>query len=592
MKDFFKYVFATVTGLIVIALLCGVMSVVTIVSMVGASTPKIPEKCVLVVHLEGQMEERSEDNPLAKVLGTKAETIGLDQLLRAIDKAKSEDKVRGIYLQAGLLGGASPAMLQELRQKLADFKKTGKFIIAYGDAYTQGAYYVCSVADEVVINPQGVIDWKGLAMQTIYYKDLLDKVGVKMEIFKVGTYKSAVEPYFLNAMSDANREQITTFSREIWQQMLADVGRSRQLPAARLDALADTALTFRPTALYKRARLVDRLAYSDEVPGLIARRMGVKDKDDYNTITAGDLASAAASEPKGTSGDILAVYYAYGTIVDAPTAGLLGESEIAATKVVSDLNDLADNKDVRAVVLRVNSGGGSAYASEQIWRAIQNIKRSGKPVIVSMGGMAASGGYYISCGADCIVAEPTTLTGSIGIFGAFPVAGELLNDKLGIHSQTVKTNRYADIGDLTREMNDGERQVIQQYINRGYELFTRRCADGRNMPQERIKAIAEGRVWTGEHAKTIGLVDELGSLDRAIAIAKKKAHLSDCTVIDYPEQSDFLTTLLESDKSGTYADAALRQTLGDTYGTYVTLRRMATRRGAQAALPYTVLYNL
>lgn len=592
MKQFFKYVLATVTGLLIMGLLSLIITIVSLIGMLNTSTVKVEDNSVLVLKLNGQLSERASRSPLNGLIGNGAtENIGLDEILRAIQRAKENDRVKGIYIEAGALSGASPAMLQEIRQALLDFKTSKKFIAAYGDFYTQGAYYISSVADSLLINPQGMIDWKGLAMQSVYYKDLLDKLGVHMEIFKVGTYKSAVEPYFLNEMSEANKEQITTFSTEIWNQMLKEVATSRKLTAEKLNTLADTAMMFQEATFYKTSKMVDRLAYSDEVPQMLCRMMDVKEKKDYNTISVQDLAASAAAEPKGTSGNIVAVYYASGSIVDEVSSGFSSGDEIASPKVIKDLRKLAEDDDVKAVVLRVNSPGGSAYASEQIWHEIMNLKAK-KPVVVSMGGMAASGGYYISCSADWIVAEPTTLTGSIGIFGTFPVADELLNQKIGVHFQTVKTNKYADFGDFSREMNEGEKMVMQNYVNRGYELFTKRCADGRKMKQSDIKKIAEGRVWSGEHAKQLGLVDQLGNLNDAIAVAKKRAKIDNSTVLSYPAKQGMFENLLNEVSGNSYADAQLQQTLGDFYGFFRSLQHIDRRGNVHAQLPYHFIFNL
>lgn len=599
MKDFFKYVLATVVGILVVGLLCTIMMVISLIGMASSSsTTSVPSDAVVVFKLNGTISERAGDNPFAGLLGNKFmdEELGLDNILRAIKNAKENDKVKGIYMEAGSFGGATPAMLQEIRQALVDFKTSEKFIVAYGDNYTQGAYYLCSVADSVIINPEGMLDWKGLAMQTTYFKDVMDKLGVKMEIFKVGTYKSAVEPFFLNEMSEANREQITVFSSEIWNQMLSEVSKSRKMTAEQLNQLADSAMTFQPTTLYKKEKLVDKLAYSDEVPRIIANMMKSdeeKPTDAYNTISIQDMAASTSNEPKGTSGNIIAVYYAAGEIVETANNSPLSGNEpmIVGEKVIKELKDLADDDDVKAVVIRVNSPGGSAYASEQIHHAIMGIKAK-KPVVVSMGGYAASGGYYISCCADYIFAEPTTLTGSIGIFGTFPVAAELLNNKIGVHFSTVKTNEYADFGDYSREMTDGEKALLQGYVNRGYELFTKRCAEGRGMKQDDIKAIAEGRVWTGEHAKEIGLVDQLGNLDDAIAEAKKRAKVEEASVLSYPAKSNILDDLLNEVSGDSYADAKLREVLGDYYMYFNTLKHINKKGNVQAQLPYYFTFNL
>ncbi|MBQ2165197.1 MAG: signal peptide peptidase SppA, partial [Bacteroidaceae bacterium] len=405
MKDFLKYVLATVVGIIVVSLICTILSVITLLGMASKSTKSVPNDAVLVLKLEGSISERSQDNPLGNILGSNTTQLGLDDILKAIRNAQNNDKVKGIYIEAGDFGGATPAQLQEIRQALLNFKKSGKFIVSYGDQYTQGTYYLASVADSVVINPEGMLDWKGLAFQTLYYKDVLDKVGVKMEIFKVGTYKSAVEPYFLTEMSDANREQITVFSDEIWKQMQSEVAKSRKFSSEQLNQLTDEGLTFKETNYYLKKKLVDKVAFSDEVPQMLAYCMDKTKAGDYNTISVTDLAASTSSEPKGTSGNVIAVYYAAGEIVESNQSsfGSMGEI-IAADKVTKDLKDLANDDDVKAVVMRVNSPGGSAFASEQIWHQVMNIK-SKKPIIVSMGGYAASGGYYISCAADYIVAE-------------------------------------------------------------------------------------------------------------------------------------------------------------------------------------------
>lgn len=592
MKQFLKYVLATVVGLVATSMLLGFLSMIMLMGMaMGSSAPTVKENTVLVVKLDGTLSERVEENPFEGLMGSAgASSLSLESLLKAISQAKENENVKGIYLEAGALTGATPAMLQELRDAIVDFKESGKFVLSYGDTYTQGSYYVCSAADSLVVNPQGMIEWSGLSMQTMFFKDVLDKLGVKMQVFKVGTYKSAVEPFIGTEMSEANREQMEVFSGEIWAEMLADVSESRDISKDRLDELADTLTALCEPGFYVEENLADTLAYSDAVPQMICRMVGVEDKDDYNTMDVGAMASVASSKPKDDSGNVVAVYYAYGDIVDRPSSGFASE-EIASSVVIRDLEELAENEDVKAVVLRVNSGGGSAYASEQIWHQVMNIKEK-KPVVVSMGGMAASGGYYISCGADCIFAEPSTLTGSIGIFGMVPEVSELVGDKIGLCSETVKTNKYSDFGDLTRPMTEGEKAVMQAYVERGYELFTKRCADGRGMSQDSIKAVAEGRVWTGVHAKDLGLVDELGGLDDAIAEAKKRAEIDACTVMSYPKASSFMDKLVQTVSGDSYADAKMKEVLGDYYSTYSHMRRVMSERGVVAKSPYVYRFSL
>ena len=431
MKSFLKYVLATVVGLFVTGIIFSILSILSLVGMASMSSvkPDIEDNSVLVIKLNGTISERKQDNPLAFLTsGSMDSGIALDELLTAIKNAKDNENVKGIYIEAGSSVSATPAAVQEIRKQLEDFKKSGKFILAYGETYTLGSYYISSVADSVVINPQGIIDWRGMAMQTLYYKDLLDKLGVKMQIVKVGTYKSAVEPYILNDMSEANREQLTVLSNEMWGEMTAAVSKSRKISVEKLNEYADSLITFADPTVYKKYKMVDKLAFSDEVPQIIANMMKIDDVDDYNTVSVSDMAAVTGNEPKDPSGNIIAVYYATGEIVqEASTTSFAQDEQIVGEKVIKDLKELAEDEDVKAVVLRVNSPGGSAYASEQIWHQVMNIKAE-KPIIVSMGGYAASGGYYISCAADWIVAEPNTLTGSIGIFGMFPEASELIND--------------------------------------------------------------------------------------------------------------------------------------------------------------------
>lgn len=592
MKDFLKYTFATIVGIAVVCFIIGVFSFFSLIGLgsLGSSAVPIQKNSVMIIDLEGSLIERSEDNPLAGLLGDATVQNGLDDMLTAIEYAKNDDKIKGIYLEGGIMSGATPAMLQELHDALEDFKSAGKFIVAYGDNFSQGAYYLCSVADSLLINPSGIIELSGLSSTTIYYKNLLKKVGVGVQVFKVGTYKSAVEPFMLDSMSEANREQTTVFTSEIWDELLTDIGKSRGLKKANLNSMIDNAVMFQPADYYVKHKIVDKLAYKDEVKGTISSMMP-KGKDKYNEIGYTDVAMAASVTAPQTPDKQIAVYYATGEIVeDALNSSLYSEAQIVGSKVSADLKKLAEDDDVKAVVLRVNSPGGSAYAAEQIWHQVKNIKAK-KPIIVSMGGYAASGGYYISCAADWIVAEPTTLTGSIGIFGMIPEASELLQEKLGLRFSTVKTNKYSDFGSLYRPMNEGESSVLQAYINRGYELFTKRCADGRGIAQDSIKVIGEGRVWTGKHAKSIGLVDQLGNLDDAIAVAKKKAGLKDCSVVAYPSKSTFIDQLIEQ-LGGGYMEAQLENGLGEYRDMFRSLKTIHEKDRIQAAMPFYLKFNL
>ena len=595
MKDFLKYTLATITGIVLFSLVIGIFSLLTLAGMASMGTvpESIDDNSVMVIKLNGELTDRaSEASPIAMLSGQGDETLGLKEMLAAIKNAKENDKIKGIYIETGNFAGATPALLTELRDALLDFKQSDKFILAYGDNYSQGEYYLSSVADSIVINPEGMVEWAGLAVQTMYYKKILEKVGVKMQVVKVGTYKSAVEPFMLDDISDANREQIETFSGEIWGKMLADVAASRGITVEKLNALTDSGIMIQPAKYLMDAKLLDKVAYYDEIPQIIANMMGV-DKDDYHTTTIQNVAANATNTPKSMSGDKIAVYYAEGEIVQSPSQySFMNEEGIVGEQVMRDLKKLADDDDVKAVVMRVNSPGGSAYASEQIWHQVMNIKAK-KPIVVSMGGYAASGGYYISCAANWIVAQPTTLTGSIGIFGTFPDVSNLVTDKLGVNVATVKTNELSDFGTPFRPFSAKEQDLLQQYINRGYDLFTRRCADGRGLAQDSIKVIGEGRVWTGVHALQLGLVDQLGSLDDAIAKAKELAGIEECTIADYPAQKTFLEQLMEqTTNKSTYADEQMRLMLGDYYNDVKAIRNAMSQDNMQAAMPYIIKFNL
>lgn len=586
MKDFLKYVLATIVGIICTGFIMGMMSLFMFIVMAISSsdTPSVKNGTVLRIQLSGTLNERAKENPFAQYLNNDiAQTQGLDDIITAIKTAQTNDNIRGIYLEGGTLI-SDMATAQELRKALVDFKKSKKFILAYADNYSQGSYYIASAADKVLVNPSGIVDWHGLASQPIFFTDLLKKVGVKMQVFKVGTYKSAVEPYILTKMSDANREQVSSFVGDIWKNICADVASSRKISIEGLNAYADHYITFADAKDYVKAHLVDGLAYADEVRTLL-RALSQQDK--VNFIAPADLAKLA--EKKSGDGTI-AVYYAQGNIVDAvaDNSFMSNESYIVGPKVVEDLDRLANDDNIKAVVLRINSGGGSAYASEQMWRAIQLLKKK-KPVVVSMSGMAASGGYYMSCGADYIVAEPTTLTGSIGIFGMIPDASELLTDKLGLHFDMVKTNNGADFGAQGRAFNADEANVMQQYVNRGYRLFISRVAAGRHITPEQVDHIGQGRVWTGSQALKIKLVDKLGTLDDAIAEAASRANLKDYDILSTPNKESWVDQILNSTVKRDYMEEKLRTTLGVYYAPLQfvgTLNGMSAKDYLQARIYY------
>ena len=585
MKDFLKYMLAAIVGVCIVGVvfaIIGIMSVAGMVASSSGSETKVNDNSVFILNLNGSVEERSQPNPLSQLMGDDFGTYGLDDILSSIKKAKDNEKIKGICLNAGAFA-CSPASLEEIRNALVDFKESGKFIVAYGGNYLQNTYYLASVADKVAINPQGSLGWHGLATQTYFLKDLYDKIGIEMQVFRVGTYKSAVEPYIATQMSDANREQTQAFVNSIWGQMVADVAESRNIPADSLNALADRNMDLQPTETYIATGLADTLMYQDEMLAYLKQLTDTEEDDALNKLYLDDMVNVQRNVPKDKSGNILAVYYAAGTI---GSSELPTDEGIDPGKVTKDLRKLREDESVKAVVLRVNSPGGSAFGSEEIWREVTLLKEK-KPVIVSMGDYAASGGYYISCAADWIVAQPTTLTGSIGIFGRVPNAGKLLNDKLGIHFDGVKTNKLADLGDITRPFNEEEKALMQNMVNKGYELFTQRCADGRKMPIDEIKKIAEGRVWTGEMAKDLKLVDELGGIDRAIAVAAERAEIEDYTVMSYPKQEDFISSLMSSG-TDRYLSARMKDELGVFYEPFRHLQNLKNSDPVQARLPFMI----
>ena len=584
MKDFFKFTLATITGIIASSVILSFVSFLMMFAMLSSADTETPVKknSIMKLHLQGSLSERSQENPFALFLGDEYDSYGLDDILSAIKKAKENENIKGIYIEASWLGTGF-ASLKEIRDALADFKESGKFIVAYSDMYTQGMYYLSSVADKVLMNPKGMVEWKGLASAPIFYKDLLDKIGVEAQIFKVGTYKSAVEPFISTEMSDANREQINAYLASIWKEVVGEVGESRNLTSGQLNTLADKMLAFYPAEESVSSKLIDSLAYKNDMRDYLKRMVGVDEDDDLNVLGLSDMAGVKRNVPKDKSGNIIAVYYAYGEI-DGATSMTSGEEGINSEKVIKDLRKLQEDEDVKAVVLRVNSPGGSAYGSEQIWYAVSQLKKE-KPVIVSMGDYAASGGYYISCCADTIVAEPTTLTGSIGIFGMAFNAAKLV-DKIGLDFDVVKTNQYADFGATPRGMNEGEMALLQMNVERGYDLFLTRCSDGRGIAKDEMDKIAQGRVWTGATAKELGLVDVLGGLDTAIEIAVEKAGVDAYTLVSKPNKQSFLESLL-STSPGSYVKASLLEgELGDVYKQLHILQGMDGQNRIQARMPF------
>lgn len=585
MKDFFKYMSATVVGLIIFSLICGAISVMSIVGMIASesSAKDVSDNTVMVLDMSGMLNERSESTFMDEISGGNSGLIGLDDVLAAIKKAKNNDKIKGIYIEAGMFAADSYASLTAIRNALLDFKKSGKWIIAYGDIYTQGCYYVASVADKVFLNPSGRVDWHGIASQPVFLKDLMEKFGVKMQVAKVGAYKSATEMFTGDKMSDANREQVTVYINGLWQNICKGVSESRKISVDSLNAYADRLITLADSKDFVKYKFVDKLIYTDDIKTEINKMLKKEADEKINTVSLADMKVVKSKEDKG---DEIAVYYAYGNIVDQEAGNMMSEGHsIVGKTVCEDLKELMDNDDVKAVVIRINSGGGSAYASEQIWHYVEILKKK-KPVVVSMGGMAASGGYYISSGANWIVAEPTTLTGSIGIFGMFPDMSGLLTEKLGIKFDEVKTNKNSTFGTQARPFTAEEMAYLENYINRGYSLFRSRVAQGRKMSIAQVEKIAQGRVWLGQDALKIKLVDELGGLDKAVAKAAKLAKLKEYHTASYPGKTDWIDQLLNMTSGGNYINAQMRQTFGEYYEPFMLLRSMDKQSAIQARIPF------
>lgn len=589
MKDFIKNVLATMVGMFGFFIVIGVIGMMSIIGMIasGNAAQNVEKNSVFVLNLSGTISEQGSENPLSMFTGDNSLNSGLNDILSSIKKAKANDDIKGIYIEAGALA-ANYATLQEIRNALADFRKSGKWIVAYGDFYTQGAYYVASVADKVYINPKGIVDWHGIGAQTMFYKDFMAKFGVKWEVVKVGTFKSATETFTEEKMSDANRLQTQTFIDGTWRNVCNAVSKSRGISIDSLNSYADSYLALQATETLVKAKMVDGMMYGDQVKDAVKKMMKLEKDDDISQLTLNDMLNVKDGKVEGSE---IAVYYAEGDIVQDPKAATMfgNNNYIASRKVCKDLEDLMNDDDVKAVVVRINSGGGDAYASEQMWHQMSELRKV-KPVVVSMGDYAASGAYYMSAPASWIVAQPNTLTGSIGIFAVIPDLSGLVTTKLGVRFDEVKTNRNSTFGNLmARPFNAEEKAMLQASVNRGYSLFRQRVAEGRRLPVESVEKIAQGRVWLATDALNIKLVDQLGGIDDAVKKAAQLAKLKDYYTSDYPAAASWMDAMLNSmSSSGTYLDEQLRQTLGDFYQPFTMLRSIDKREAIQARIPYAI----
>lgn len=587
MKGFFKQVLATIVGLIAFGAIVSIMGIMSVVGMIasGQATQKVNDNSVLVLNLSGVIEEQGQENILGQLTGNTVNNLGLDNLLSAIKKAKDNDNIKGIYIEAGVLQ-AGYATMQEIRNALLDFKKKGKWIVTYADTYSQGTYYIATVADKIYLNPKGMIDWHGLGAQPQFYKDLMAKFGVRYQVVKVGTYKSFTETYTEDRMSDANRTQVSAYINGTWNNICKAVSESRNISTDSLNAYADRMITFEPAENILKYKMVDGLIYADQVKDEIKKILKIGKDKKINQLGLSEIANVKGTK---STGEEIAVYYAYGSIVQSAGASLFSQGHsIVGPDVCKDLEDLMNDDNVKAVVIRINSGGGDAYASEQLWHQMVELKKK-KPVVVSMGDYAASGAYYMSCPANWIVAQPNTLTGSIGIFAAIPDMSGLITQKLGVKFDEVKTNRNSTFGNvMARPFNDEELGYLQGYVNRGYQLFRQRVADGRHQKTEDIEKIAQGRVWLGNDALKIKLVDQLGGLNQAIEKAASLAKLKEYHTKNYPAVPSWTEQFMASVGRKSYLDEQLRLTLGDLYEPFIMLRNMNEREVLQARIPFVL----
>jgi protease-4 len=593
MKQFFKFVLASVVGIIIsviiiVIIVAGIIG--GLISSAGSEkTVDVEPNSVLRMAFTTPITERTPNNPLAGIdfLGlNKDKATGLNDILANIRKAKTDSNIKGIFLDESYMTSGQ-ATTEEIRNALVDFKKSGKFVIAYAEIYTQGFYYLASVADKVYINPRGMFEFHGFSSQITFLKGALDKLGIEAQIIKVGTYKSAVEPLILTKMSDANRLQVTSYLGSLYDHFLTGISKSRGINKDTLYNYADQMRVQFPEDALK-LKLVDGLKYKDEILDELKKRTDTELKNDLHSVELGDYTSSIPdkdnNDDNSSSKNRIAIVYASGEI----SGGEGDDNNIGSERISKALRKVRLDNKVKAVVLRVNSPGGSSLASDVIWREVMLTKKV-KPIIVSMGDVAASGGYYIACAADSIIAEPNTITGSIGIFAILPNLQKLFNDKLGVSFDGVKTGKYADLGDVSRPLTPEERLILQNSVNHGYDDFTKAVAQGRNKTQKYIDSIGQGRVWTGTQALKIGLVDRLGNINDAIASAAKKANIKNYKLVGYPEQKSFLNQL-SSDVTVEARTRMLKSELGDNYRVYEQIKGITQMmRTPQTRLPYDIV---
>ncbi len=589
MKEFFKFMFASMVGfllsLFIMSFIFMMMMIVAVAAFSSKDIAGVKPNSVLLIQLKEPISERTSNNPLEDfdVFNMKAKrNLGLNDIIKDIDKAKDDDNIKGIYLDLVHIPSGI-ATIEEVRNALLRFKESGKFIISYSDIYTQGAYYLASVSDKIYMNPEGYFDFKGLNASAMFFKGTLEKLDIEPQIIrgKNNKFKSAVEPFILDAMSEANKEQTKKYVVSIWDHILKGISETRKIEFARLNELADS-FKIQTASDALKYKLVDGLLYKDEFLSVLCEKLKEKKNSDINYISLNKYDKASSVKKNTFSKNKIAVIYATGDIVE----GEGDNGSIGSVTLSEAIRDVRLDTSIKAIVLRVNSPGGSALASECIWREVMLAEKV-KPFVVSMGDVAASGGYYISCAADTIVAEPNTITGSIGVFGILPNMKGFFNNKLGITFDNVKTNEYSDFGSAVRPLKPAEMNILQNEVDRVYDVFMKHVSDGRNMPVASVDSIGQGRVWSGADAKNIGLVDILGGINVAVDVASKMAKLKDYKVVEYPKQKDPFTQIVE-ELSGGVKVKFVKEELGENYKYYEYLKSLSTMKGVQARMPYLI----
>jgi protease-4 len=589
MKTFFTSFFGAAVGVIVSSILIVVIAIAVIIGGIGAALSKtetkkeIKSNSVLLVDFKQPITDRSLDNPFTNfsINGLGEKQIGLDKIIENIEAAKNDSSIKGIYLHLSALD-AGIAVVEEIRNALLDFKKSKKFIYAYSEMYSQKTYYLASVADKVLLNPQGDFDFKGLSAQIMFFKKALDNLQVDVQIFRHGKYKSAIEPFMLDKMSESNRLQTEQFLGSIWNNMLSQISLERKIDVNELNAIADELKINSPDDALEN-KLIDGLTYDDEVKNMIKKKLALGEDEKINFVKLADYDADNSIFDKGNTDGKIAVIYAVGSI----ESGEGDDETIGSDRIANAIKEARLDKNVKAIVLRVNSPGGSALASDVMWREVTLAKKA-KPFIVSMGDVAASGGYYISCAADRIFAQPNTITGSIGVFGIMPNAQKMLSEKLGITIDTVNTNKHADMGGIFRGVTENERAHIQNSIENVYDVFTKRVAEGRKMKQSDVDSVGQGRVWSGADAVKIKLVDELGGLENAIKFAAQKSNLTDYSIMQLPKVKNPIEEFFNDVEKETEAKVIKNQ-LGDSYKYLKNLKTIINLKGVQARMPYELI---